>query len=365
VQLRNIISRMRGKSQTVGLDIGHRLIKVAVVGHKKQSSSGVLLALGQEPLPEGIIVDNEIKNLAVLTDKIQSLLFRVMPGGVDGDFIASVNWTSGILCDRILVKPLPKKARIPEKRHILDTAMARSPFDDGNNVLDCSIIERREEGTEAMIVAAKKDVLEKWVDLFKSLGIKLMAIDVDIFALTNAYYLSSASEQDDDDSILLLNLGFNKAYLASLRDGRFNTARSIMGCSIQELQEQLMNSLKISNEQASDLLMGNEVKDTNVAEARLKSAKEFTFDEIHTKIDTAIRYFSSSDNYRIATKMIIVGGSTIDGLVPYLAQKLSLEVTQLNPFKTVQIKTSRFQGKDLTAMSSAYSIALGLALRKF
>ncbi|MCL2283317.1 MAG: pilus assembly protein PilM [Fibromonadales bacterium] len=370
MQLHNIISRIRGESKTIGLDIGHRLARVAVVGHK-QGAKGTLLALEQDTVPEGVIVDNEIRNASALIDRIHGLLARAMPGGIDGDFVTSVNWTSGILCDRILVKPVPK---VPENELILQTAMGRNPFDDAGNVLDFSILERREEGIEAMIVAAKKEGLTAWINLFQALNIKLAAIDVDAFVLGNTYSYSSTkastsglpSEEEDDDSVLLLNLGYSKSYAVLLRNGFFNTARSILGSAIHDLQEQLSGPLNISSEQACNLLMGSKVRETNLDDSKIKFAIEFIFEEMAMKVDTALRYFGSSDNYKKPSKIIVTGGgSNIIGLTSFLADRLSLDVVQLNPFKAVQIDNSRFHDVDWNAAASTYTVALGLALRRF
>ena len=365
MQLRKIISRIRGDSKTVGLDIGHRLIRAAVVGHR-QGSKKTLLALEHDTLPEGVVVDNEIRNVPVLIDKINALLTKAMPGGIEGDFAVSVNWTSGILCDRILVKPVPK---VPESELILQAAMARSPFDDAGNVLDYSILGHREEGTEAMIVAAKKDSLTPWINLFQALNLKLFAIDVDAFVLSNAYFVSktrSFSDSDDDDAVLLLNLGYKKSYAAFLRNERFNSARSIAGGSIQELQEQLSSSLGISTDQCGELLMGNETKQSGVDSSKTKPAMEYVFEEIAMKVDTALRYFSSSDNYRKPSKIIVAGGgSNIVGLIPFLANRLSMDAVRLNPFKSVQIDKKRFFGINWDTEASIYTVALGLALRRF
>jgi type IV pilus assembly protein PilM len=368
VQLGNIISRIRGESKTVGLDIGHRLVKVAVVEHKP-GTKGTLLALKKDTLPDGVVVDNEIRNVAVLMDKVQSLLARAMPDGIDGDLVASINWASGILCDRILVKPVPK---VPENELILQAAMGRSPFDDAGNVLDYFVLDRREEGIEAMIVAAKKDGLTSWMNLFQALGIKVFAIDVDVFVLCNAYYAakayssSSRSYDDDDDSVLLLNIGYSKSYAALLRNGHFVTARSIFGGAIQELQEQLSGSMGISADKCGELLMGIRSKESNLDETQVKSAKEFIFEEIAMKVDTALRYFSSSENYSNPSKILLTGGgSNIPGLTSFLTDRLSLDSAQLNPFRAVDIGSQCHLGSEDNSMSSLYTVALGLALRRF
>jgi type IV pilus assembly protein PilM len=251
--------------------------------------------------------------------------------------------------------------------------MRRSPFDDVGNVLDYHVLERREDGTEAMIVAAKKDSLTPWINLFHALNIRLAAIDVDAFVLCNLYYAaksqegsSASSEEDDGETVLLLNIGYSRSYAAFLRDGNFNTARSILGNGIKDLQEQLTSPLGISAEQCGEVLLGFKPKDVNLDESRIKSAMEYIFEEIAMKVDTALRYFSSSDNYRKPSKMIIAGGgSGIKGLAPFLADRLSLEAVALDPFKVVKLDRNRFPGMDWKAAASIYPIALGLALRRF
>jgi type IV pilus assembly protein PilM len=266
-----------------------------------------------------------------------------------------------------LVKPVPK---VPENELILQAAMGRSPFDDAGNVLDYFVLDRREEGTEAMIVAAKKDGLASWMNLFQALNVKIFAIDVDVFVLCNAYYAakaySSASGGDEDDSVLLLNLGYSKSYAALLRDGHFITARSIFGGAIQDLQEQLSGSMGVSPEQCGELLMGTGVREADLDETKIKSAKEFIFEEIAMKVDTALRYFSSSENYSNPSKILVTGGgSNISGLIHFLAERLSLDAVQPNPFRAVDIGPQCYLGNDENSMSSVYTVALGLALRRF
>jgi len=369
VYLSNLISRVRGESKTVGLDIGHRLIRVAIVEHKP-NSVGTLLALAHDILPDGVIVDNEIQSVAVLVDKVQALLTRVMPGGVEGNVLLSLNWTSGILCDRILEKPVPK---IPEKELLLQAAMRRSPFGDAGNVLDYHVLGRREEGIEAMIVAAKKDGLTPWINIFSALNIKLAAIDVDAFVLGNLYYtacLESNSDlpsEDFEEPVLLLNIGYSKSYAAFLYDGNFNAARSILGAGVKDLQEQISGPLGVSAERCGELLMGSKVKEANLDESKLKSSMEYVFEEISMKVDTALRYFSSSDNYRKPSKMIVTGGgSKINGLVSFISDRLSMDAVNLEPFnKAVKLDKSNFPGMDWDAAATIYPVALGLALRRF
>jgi len=377
VQLSNLISRIRGESKTVGLDIGHRLARVAVVGHKI-GARGTLLALEQDIIPEGVIVDNEIRKVSVLIDRIQALLAKVMPGGhLEGDFAISINWTSGILCDKILAKPVPKVSEDDLLRDtaeaILQKAMGDSSYEKSGNIFDYYVLDRREDGVEAMIVAAKRDNLIPWINLFQALNIKLSAINVDAFVLSNVYSatktLADASDlplEDEDDSVLLLNLGYSKSYAALLRGGYFNTARSILGGSVRELQEQLSGPLNTSPEQCGELLMGTGIREAGMDESKLKFATEFLFEEIAMKVDKELRYFSSSDNYKKPSKILVTGGgANIVGLIPFLVDRLSLDMAQLDPFKAVNVDNNNFLGMDWDAAVNIYGVAMGLALRRF
>ena len=102
-----------------------------------------------------------------------------------------------------------------------------------------------------------------------------------------------------------------------------------------------------------------------IEEEKAKSTVGFTFDEIAMKIDTALRYFSSLDNYRKASKMVIAGGSSIKGLASFLSDRFSLDAVPLNPFKAVKVDARVAQETDLTATAGIYSVAVGLALRRF
>jgi Tfp pilus assembly PilM family ATPase len=84
------------------------------------------------------------------------------------------------------------------------------------------------------------------------------------------------------------------------------------------------------------------------------------------KVDTALRYFSSSDSYKKPSKILVTGGgANIIGLASFLADRLSLDAVQLDPFKSVQVDNNRFLGMDWNAAASTYAVALGLALRRF
>ena len=200
--LDSIIARIRGERQTIGIDIGHYSIKVVRVHHGRGGSRRVVAA-DMERVPDGAVVDCEIKDSGKLLEALSRVMTRSFPESENADIVASVNWASGVLADRIGVK-VPKNGN--EDAIIIQTAQARPPFDDQDNVLDYQVIARTDGEVKAMIVAAKNAMLDTWSNFFRDAGYHLSAIDVDIFGIVNAY-LTTVPDEQAEQTVALFNIG--------------------------------------------------------------------------------------------------------------------------------------------------------------
>lgn len=360
MQLHDIIARLRGESLTTGLDIGHYSIKLVTIEHKRSGARRVVAA-DMEPLPEGAIVDNEIRNAGVLTTALNNLLDRAAPGGVRGELVVSVNWTSGILCDRISVRV--DKGR-NEDEAILQTAMSRSPFDDTDNVLDYEILNRKEDGTvEALVVAAKNNMLNNWASFFSNAGLKPTAIDVDAFAVCNTYF-ASMGEDAVDQSVAVFNMGEKKAHLSFIRSGVFQTARTVQSGTMDNAIQLVSRHVGLDIDACRLILQGKK-KDGFDPDA-LATAMDYVCEEMSMGVEIALRYFSATDSSGRSTKVLLTGGgASLPGLAKMIGDRLSLDVQVLKPFESVEYDASLFADGNPDALANIYAPALGLAMRRF
>ena len=160
------------------------------------------------------------------------------------DIVACVNCCAGaggVLVDRISVK-VPKNGN--ESAIILQTAQSRPPFDDQDNVIDFEIESREGDDVKANVVAAKNALLDSWAQFFTIKGLKLTAMDVDIFGLLNAY-TATASEEDLKQTTAVINIGEKKMSIGFIQAGKFHSMRAMTGGSIDIIIAKLNDTLGI------------------------------------------------------------------------------------------------------------------------
>jgi type IV pilus assembly protein PilM len=354
MQLKDFLARIKGDSQTVGLDVGHRYIKIAVVQHRKDEAPRLLL-VDKEPTPDDALDDNELHDPARLAPAVQKLLQRSFPGGVGGDIVLSLNWTSGMLCDRLVVKKLPK---VSQDDLILQAAMGRPPFDDPGNVLDYCIMSKREDSYETLIVAAKSAATAAWANAFVNLmHLKLAAIDIDAFAACNAYFCAHADEERDKQTFMMMNIGSHKSHISYVRAGMFHMGRGLQGVAVDSTVQMVAAHLGITPERCEAVLSGGPRE--GIDEAQLMTALEYVYEEFAMGIETALRYFSSSESFDRPEKLYLVGGGAhLPEIARFLTDRANMEALVFNPLDAVE------NSLDVPA-PSLYTPAIGLALRKF
>ena len=360
----DFIARIRGERQTIGIDIGHYSIKVVRVYHGRGGVRRVMTA-DLERLPVGTLVDNEIKEAEKLTESLVRIMTRNFPDISSAEIVASVNWASGVLADRVSVK-IPKNGN--EDAIIIQTAQARPPFDDQDNVLDYEIISRNADGeVKATIVAAKNAMLENWSRFFHDAGYNLDAIDVDIFGLANAY-MATVSDEMADQTVALFNIGEKKATVGFIMGGFFHSSRTLTSGSMDSVITMLSRHLGIDAAKCHEIFeSAGTASVEGFSEADVESAMQLAFEEVASAIEFGLRYFSSSESGDKPVRILLAGGGAcLPGLVKYIADKIGIETSTVNPFKRVACDPQVFGAAGISeSLSNVYAPALGLALRKF
>lgn len=377
-----LIARIRGERETIGIDVGHYSIKYVKVFHNSRGGR-VVMEVDTEPVPEGSIVNGEIQRregepkvdadgkmekdgYELLSEAVTRLMNR-HERDVNVDLVASVNCgagAGGVLVDRISAK-VPKNGN--ETAIILQTAQSRPPFDDQDNVIDFEVYSREGEEVKANVVAAKNALLDSWAQFFTIKGLKLSAMDVDIFGLLNAY-MATASEDDLKLTTAIINIGEKKMSIAFVQDGKFHSMRAMTGGSIDMIMLKLKQTLGIDADKCHELF---EKGDLGIVDgfsgAEVEEALNIAFEEIMAQVDFGIRYFSSSEDSTPLNKILLGGGgSSIPGLRNFIAERSGVETDTVNPFRYVECDASVVGETGVSlAMSNILAPALGLAMRKF
>ncbi|WP_290763722.1 pilus assembly protein PilM [Fibrobacter sp. UBA4297] len=377
-----LIARIRGERETVGIDVGHYSIKYVKVFHDANGKR-IVREVDLEPVPAGSIINGVIQRrdsedvstekgakkekdgFDKLSEAFSKLMLRHQLDE-NVDVVASVNCGAGeggVLVDRLSIK-VPKNGN--EEAIIVQTAQSRPPFDDQDNVLDYEVVSREGDEVKVNVVAAKNSMLESWSQFFIRKGIKLSALDVDIFGLLNSF-VATASDEELKKTTAIFNIGESKMSVGFIQDGKFHSVRSMNGGSLNLIINKLSSSLNIPAEKCHEIFEKQDLKVVDdVAISVIEDAMKVAFEELMSQITFGMRYFSSAEDSRPLERILIGGGgASVPELVQYIKEKTGIETDTVNPFRSVECDSNVVEQASAIALSNIYAPALGLAMRKF
>lgn len=362
MSLRDLIGRIRGEVVSTGIDVGHYAIKLAQIEHKRGDMR--LVAADLEHLPIKVIEDNEIKDPAAFQDAMTRLIQRNFPDGVRGELVVGINWSNGILADRMMLR---KQDESENEGYILEEAGKRSPFNEEGVNLDYEVLSENVQGEqEVLIVAAKGITLQNWSRAFVAAGLTPSILDVDAFAVTNAFLLS-APENMLQETVAILMIGDRRAHITFVRNGQFHSTRTVQNASVDSFVSQMCRRLGLDHELVSQILRGEKSEGFN--KELFQAALEYSAEEYAVAVELALRYFTSTESQERVQRLLLTGGgASIPGLAEFLSRKLEIDAECLNPLlnnRNLHIEPGLFGGSDVSQdVINLMLPAIGLAMRK-
>ena len=342
-------------SNLVGVDIGSSAIKL--VDLKYLGEKGYeLLSLVMQPLPQGSIVEGEVRSESEVVDAIRS---SFEAAGTRKRRIATSLPGSSVIIKRVT---LPARDEQELARGIRWEAEYSIPFDMSDVHLDYQVLneDAKGKGVEAILVAAKREKIEERIRL-ASLAKRIpVVIDVDCFALSNVY--EHNYQPGPSDIAALLDVGSSVTHLIVLRGPELLFTRNL-AVGGDYYTDLLRKQLGLSHEVAEQTklnLGGLEKPIQRQAAAILESVSDLLVLEIERTLD----YFKASSEGVVPQLMLLSGGgSRSRGLRRSLQQKLQFPVQFLEPFKKIQADPQVYPCTHLSDLANEAAVALGLALR--
>jgi len=343
----------RKQQGIIGLDIGTSMIKAVKMTLKGKKY--ILESFALEQIEEGAMQSGEIKNPSSLAQSTINAVSRCDKSLRDV-VIALPNYS--ILSDVFTMELVAKK---DIREAVLVEAERLSPFDLSEVEIDYEVLERDEETKQmkVLMVAAKNDIIYSYVDCMKEAGLRIVTIDVDLFALLNIFQLNY--DPNEYRSCIIINIGTDTTDAAFLQNGIFHSSRDIPVAG-SNFQNQLSSTGTIPQEKIHDILNGNiepEFDIEPVVNSLNNISKEFA-----NAVGVAVSYFQTSDAVDKIDLIILSGGySLIPGLFNILELRTGAEVVLLNPFNNVVYNENIMSGYDSEKIGIVLSVAMGLATR--
>jgi len=340
-----------GRSRsTVGLDIGSGLIKLVVISHGGSGPTLTKVAFTQ--VVDDAIVEGEVMDPGIVADAIRGLFASA--GVKPKDVVTAVGGR-----DVIIKKISMDRMKESEAREVIRwEAEQHVPFDMDNVELDFQILDPEGEGLQmtVLLVAAKRELVENKLALLSEVGIGPSIIDVDAFALHNAFEVNYPEAMKG--VVGLVNIGHEMTNVNILEDGVPILTRDLP-VGTRRFREDLMRERGMSAEAADRLLQGHEISDV------LAPFVEARAEDLAVGIERAAAFLQTSTRSSTGLTRLFTsgGGARIPGLGKAIADRLRLPVQLANPIERLQVADGVFDAMNVDEVAPLLMLPIGLALR--
>ncbi|GAB4248660.1 MAG: type IV pilus assembly protein PilM [Thermoleophilia bacterium] len=360
-----------GKQSVIGLDIGKSsIVGVQLVG---RPPSVAIKAFHEQPLPEGVVFEGEVIDVESLAAELKK-------------FMRSSNMKGGLVHlgvgnQKVIVRHIevPEMGEEELRGAIEFQAQDYIPIPVDEAVLDFQVVARYtdEDGIakqQVLLVAAQKEMVQRFLDAAKKAGVKVAGIDVSAFALVRALsapvsFVDQGAEAGQ--TLGVVNISSSVSTLVVARDGvpKFtriiNFAHDNLVGSLVEKQgvppedaEVLCQRIGLPGPLPADSETYNPVTIQEVHESLAGAAEELA-DELRRSLD----YYQTQDYAAYVDELVLTGrGALVRNLDAFLSEYLNMQVVLGNPLLKIAENRTGIPDEVLAAVAPRLAVAVGLAL---
>ena len=338
------------KKTTIGLDVGSGLVKVAVVDHSKKEPELTRVAI--VPLLADAIVEGEVMDPGIVAEAIQS---AIAAAGVKERQVVTAVGGRDVIIKKIQIERVKEQ----QARELMRwEAEQHVPFDMESVELDFQILDPDGDGLEmsVLLVAAKRELVESRMRMLTDAGLQGGLVDVDAFALHNAFELNHPDAMSG--IVALVNIGHEVTNINILDDGVPILTRDIT-VGTRRFREDLQRERGLGPDEAQQLLQGYD------RSPHLDAVIEARGEEIAVGVERAAAFLASNSRAAGQIKAVFTcgGGARIPGLSEALANRLHLRVQQANPLANLKVRDGALESLVTDEVAPLLMLPIGLALR--
>ena len=339
-----------GRSKrTVGLDIGSGYVKLVVMDHGKGRPRIVKAAA--TPLVADAIVEGEIMDPTLVASTIRSLFETA---GVKEKRVVTAVGGRDVIIKRIQMDRMKES----DARDVIRwEAEQHVPFDMESVELDFQILDPLDEGLQmtVLLVAAKRELVENKMALLLDAGLEPEVIDVDAFALHNAFELNYPEAMAG--VVGFVNIGHETTNVNLLEEGVPVLNRDL-AFGTRRLRESLQRERGLTAEAAEDVLEGR------ASDPELEDFISQRAEEVALGVERAAAFLQASSTHAGLSRIYVCGGGArVLRMAEALAERLQVPAEIANPVQRVDVDPGAFDLISIADMGPMLVLPVGLALR--
>lgn len=342
-----------GGQTQIGVSIGSSSVKIAEL--KKAGKSYSLVHFGVAQLPDEAIQNREIVNHMAVVDALRGIVSQLK--------IKGRNVTISLSGAAVIIKKILLEQTSPKELGdaILWEAEQYVPFDINEVAFDYQVLNKNgpEGKMEIMLVACKRTIIDSYMAAIKDAGLSASIVDVDLFALQNAY----ESNYPPEAPAAIVDIGAASLKLAICIGGcPVFTRDSAVGGRM--LTAEIQKHLNVSYQEAELLKIDGNAQGQVPQE--VADLMHVMAENLAAEIKRSMDFYSASNTSSPVQYVLLAGGgSRLPNLAKIVEDAVGLPVQLLNPFNSISYDAKIFNQDYVDAVSSIATIPIGLALRGF
>ncbi len=333
---------------SAGLDIGSGFVKLVLVDHS--GSEPEIVQVATSPLVPDAIVEGEVMDPVLVAETVRAVVETA--GLKKKQVVAAVGGHDVIIkkiqMDRMSEADAREVIRWEAEQHV--------PFDMESVQLDFQVLDPHVEDAQmsVLLVAAKRELIDNRLSLLADAGVAAATIDVDAFALHNAF---EANYPDSMEGLVaLVNVGHETTNLNLVQDGTPLLVRDLPFGS-RRLREALQRERGYTAEKAEEIVQGR-------SEVQLNGFLTDRADDLAVGIERAVAFVAAQASGRELGRVFLSGGGArVPGMAEALGERLAVRTEIANPLERVAVRPEVMQSVAVEELAPMLMLAVGLGLR--
>jgi type IV pilus assembly protein PilM len=247
------------------------------------------------------------------------------------------------------------------KAHIAYEADKYIPFGSEEVIIDCQTLPdvggAQSSNMQVLLVAVRRGFVEDHIAQLRSAGIAPETVDVDVFALFNAYELLGPGPKPEAEksATALIDIGASKSNIAIMQGTRLLFTREVYLAG-NEITDAIVRTF---NEPVEDV---ERIKSApgEALEALIDAAMP-AFEDLANEIRLSFDYVEGQFEVQVSELVLTGGSSQLPGIGEILGNILGRPVHVFDPLAGLDLVPSRYDMHSLDANGPSLAIALGLA----
>lgn len=333
---------LKKTKELIGVDIGTSSIRICVLTGQKEGFK--MRCIDMRSYDEDLLSDGSIVNDTFVARELKSLISR---NRIENKNAACALSSYSVITKRVTLPFLEKEALENTINFEIESVIPFPLKDIYYSYYVMGIDEEKEDMITVQIVAAKRDIVEGYLNVFHLAGLNLQLLDVDIFCITN---LIEEVYNPKDYPVVVADIGASVTNLAIMKGDNIEFTREIL-IGGKHLTHQIERSLRITYKEAEEMKLAGDKEVAYLLE-------DFMLN-ISSEINKTINFYTSTKPKEKIGKIFITGGASIlQGLKERIEDQTKTEVEHINPWSFLREEESNLTPYERLKPSVAVALYL-------